>query len=159
MHLLLLFFALTLQNVCPTFNMGETAIIRSADVFNGAAVQVFAPAWTATGDPVYIVQLLDGRGYISASGCDLEAATVQVQPTERITRNPVNETEQMLLTAYQFTLGESWIYGNAIGLPSGRPNEAADQLIAEGLLEHNAETSQYKVTPAGVQRLSDLGLI
>lgn len=62
---------------CPAFAIGEIAVIRSGDVFEGRRVEVFQPGFTTDGAPVYVVRLLTDDpppargGYIAATGCEL----------------------------------------------------------------------------------------
>lgn len=74
---LLMLLSLSLQpQDCPTFAPGDTAVIVSADVFDGQPVVVFQPGITQDGGPVWVVELLrEGQprpfAYLGVSACDL----------------------------------------------------------------------------------------
>lgn len=66
---------------------------------------------------------------------------------------------QMLLSLWTLTLGQTDIYGNAIGCVSGRPNETADLLILNGFMTYNPDTMKFKITQNGIDELAKNGLI
>lgn len=58
---------------CPDHALGSLATLRSGDSFEGRPVEVFQHAWAyPSGEEVYLVRLLDGNGYLGATGCQLE---------------------------------------------------------------------------------------
>ena len=66
---------------------------------------------------------------------------------------------QMLLDLWTLTLGQTDIYGNAIGCKSGRPNEIADLLILNGMMGYNPDTTKFMITQDGIDELARNGLI
>lgn len=65
----------------------------------------------------------------------------------------------MLLDIWTLTLGQTDIYGNAIGCVSGNPNATADILILNGMMEYNTDTSKFRITQAGIDELVENDLI
>jgi hypothetical protein len=153
------------EQTCPPINLGSQATLQSEDVFNGRAVQIVQPGRFSDGSEGYVAKLLPEQGYIGVTTCELvniSFGTVQsIQSVPDLNQEPLPVTPrlQMLYSLWQLTLGESWLYGNAIGLTSGRPDELAQTLIDEGRMLYNAEAGQYHTTDSGVQELRDAGLI
>lgn len=70
-----------------------------------------------------------------------------------------NPLDEMLLKCWQLTLGETAIYGNAIGIAGEKDRETAQGLIEAGHLEYSPESDRYRMTREGIEYLRTNGLI